>query len=228
MVSNEVRSFLLFAFVLFLFPCSAVQSQNKDFGLWTSVNFEVKIVKKVNITISEELRLNENITELGTIFTDIGLEYKLNKHFQFSANYRFYQKRTMYDYYSIRHRVYADIKYSKKLKSFQILFRTRFQVSFRDINRDFEGGIKEYYLRNKLSLQKEINKSFKPYVSIELFSSLNYPRTNAFDNMRVAAGVDYSLSKRNKIDVYYMIQKQFNVSISTTDFVLGIAYLFKL
>lgn len=228
MVSKEVRSFLFLTFILILFPCSAIQSQNKDAGLWTSVNFEAKIIKKLTATLSTELRFNENITELGTIFTDIGLEYKLNKNFQISANYRFYKKRTMYDYYRIKQRIYFDIKYSKKLKPFQIQFRTRFQFGYADIGHDYKNGNTAYYLRNKLSLKKEIKKKYTPYVSFELFSPLNYPRTSVFDDMRATAGMEYSFSKRNKIDVFYMIQKQLNVSISTTDFILGIGYYFKL
>lgn len=228
MLVKTVRLFVFLSFAGGLLCSSPLNAQVKDAGLWTSVSFEAKVVKRLTATISEEVRFNENISEAGTIFTDVGLTYKRNKHFQFSGNYRFTQKRTVEDYYSFRHRFYVDVKYSHKLKPFDISLRSRFQDQYADIGRASDGGIPEYYLRNKLSLGLDINKSYSPYVSVELFSPLNYPRYNAFDNIRTIAGVEYSISKHHKMDIYYMIQKEVNVSEPRMDFVIGLGYSYKL
>jgi hypothetical protein len=225
---KTVRLLVFLAFaggLLYSFPLNA---QVKDAGLWTSVNFEAKVVKRLTATISEEVRFNENITEAGTIFTDVGLTYKFNKHLQIGGNYRFIQKRTVADYYSFRHRFYADAKYSYKIKPFDISLRSRFQDQYSDIGRASDGGIPEYYLRNKFNMGFDLNKPYSPYISFELFSPLNYPRYNAFDNIRTAAGIEYTFSKHHKIDVYYMIQKELNVSKPQTDFVIGLGYSYKL
>lgn len=227
-LSKTVRLLVLLAFPLGLFFCSPVKGQVNDAGLWTSVNFEAKLAKRVSATVSEELRFNENITELGAAFTDIGLNYKLNKHFQFAINYRFIQRHRLDNFYSFRHRFYADIKYSHKLKPFELSFRTRFQDQISDIGRAKDGGVPEYYLRNKLSLKWDLNKAYSPYISLELFSPLCYPHLYAFDGIRTTAGFEYEFSKHHKIDIYYMIQKELNVSNPQTDFVLGLGYFFKL
>ena len=228
MIQMTVRFLVSFSSLLALLFSSPLMGQEKDAGLWTSVNLEAKLVKKLSFNISEELRFNENVTELGAAFTDAGFSYKLNKHFQFAVNYRFIQRRRMDNYYSYRHRFYADIKYSHKLKPFELSFRTRFQDQISDIGRASDGGIPEYYLRNKLSLKWDTKKAYSPYISIELFSPLNYPRLNAFDAMRTTAGVEYEFSKHHKIDVYYMIQKVVNVSKPETDFIVGLGYFYKL
>jgi hypothetical protein len=228
MVLKEVRFLFFLTLTLgFLFGTTAT-GQIRDAGLWTSASFEVKVVKKLTATISQEFRFNENITELGTVFTDAGLTYKLNKHFQVAANYRFMQKRRFDNYYSFRHRLYIDLKYEEKIKPFQIQIRSRVQDQYADIGRASDGGIPEYYLRNKMSINLDLDKPYSPYISVELFSPLHYPATSAFDNIRTSAGVEYSFSKHHKADLFYMIQKELNVSRPETDFILGLGYSYKL
>jgi hypothetical protein len=228
MLPKTTRFLPLIVFSFCMLMAAIVEGQTQDAGLWTSVNFETKLVKNVSATVSEELRFNENITELGAAFTDVGLNYKLNKHFQFAVNYRFTQRHRTDNYYSFRHRFYVDIKYSKKFKPFEFSFRTRLQDQYADIGRAADGGVPEYYLRNKLSMKWDLNKPYTPYISLELFSLLNYPRSYAFNGMRTAAGVEYAFSKHHKVDLYYMIQKELNVSQPETDFIVGLGYYYKL
>jgi hypothetical protein len=200
----------------------------KDAGLWTSAGFEFKVVKKLTASISEEVRFNENISEVGMILTDLGVSYKFNKHFQFAVGYRYSQKRKVEDYYSIKHRFSVDIKYEKKIKPFQFQYRIRFQDQYSDIGRASDGGIPVYHLRNKLTLNLDMDKPYSPYISSELFSPLNYPRISSFYGIRTTAGVEYKFSKHHKIDLYYLIQKELNVSNPETDFVVGLGYFYKL
>lgn len=228
MVSPSVR-FVLFLCLTICFSLSEpLYSQNRDAGLWISANFEAKLVKKVSLSLSQELRFNQNISELGVAFTDVGIDYKLNKHFQFAADYRFIQRRRVDDYYSFRHRFYVDIKYSKKLKPFELSLRSRFQDQLSDIGRSADGGVPEYYLRNKISLKWDNQSALSPYISIELFTPLNSPETVAFNDIRSTAGCEYSISKHHKLDLFYMIQKEINTSDPLTDFVLGLGYYYKL
>ncbi len=228
MVITRVYLFIFLTFLLSILLCTPIFGQYKDAGLWTSVNFEARVVKKLSFNLAEEVRFNENITEAGVIFTDVGLSYKINKHFQIAGNYRFTQRRKTDDYYSFRHRFYVDFKYEKKIKPFQFQIRSRVQDEYADIGRALDGGVPEYYWRNKLTLKWDLDKPFMPYFSLELFSLLNYPRSYAFGGMRASAGVEYSLSKHHKLDAYYMIQKELNTSNPETDFVIGVGYAYKL
>ena len=116
----------------------------------------------------------------------------------------------------------------KKIKPFQVQFRSRFQDQYSNIGRAPDDGVPEFYLRNKLNLKWDLDKPFAPYLSVELFSPLNYPGENAFDNIWTAAGLDYEISKHHKVEIYYMIQKEVNVSKPQTDFILGLGYFYKL
>jgi len=225
---NPVRSLVIIAFFIGLLYCSPLKGQVKDAGLWTSAGFEFKVVKKLTANISEEVRFNENISEAGMFLTDFGITYKYNKHFESAIGYRYSQKRKVEDYYSVRHRFNVEVKYEKKLKPFQLQYRIRFQDHYSDIGRASNGRIPEYYLRNKLGLSLDMDKPYSPYISLELFSPLNYPRLSAFVGIRTTAGVEYKFSKHHKIDLYYMIQKQLNASNPETDFVVGLGYFYKL
>jgi hypothetical protein len=227
MLYRTVRFLVFLAFPIGLLYCSPLKGQNKDAGLWISVSFEAKLVKKLTFNISQEFRFNENISELGIIFTDAGVEYKLNKHFQVAFDYRYIKKRMVDDFYITRHRLYADIKYEKKIKPIQIQVRTRFS-NYAEFSHGSDGRNPEFYLRNKLSLKWDLEKEYKPYISIELFSPLNYPRYSAFDNIRTTAGIEYDFTKHHKVDLYYMIQKELNVSHPETDFIVGLGYYYKL
>jgi hypothetical protein len=228
MFLKQVRLYVFLALAAGFFFSLPLNAQVNDAGLWTSVKLETKVVKDLTASIIQEFRFYENITELGAYYTEAGLEYKINKHFQIEANYRFTQKRKVENYYSIRHRFGIDLKYSKKIKPFELKYRIRFQNQYADIGRSEDGGVPEYYLRNKLSLQWDLKKAYTPYVSVELFSPLNYPRMYAFDNIRSMAGIEYAFTKHHKIDVYYMIHKEVNVSLPFTYYVVGIGYIYKL
>ena len=228
MFLKQVRLFVFLALTAAVFFSIPLKAQVNDAGLWTSVKVETELVKNLNASILQEFRFNENITELGAFYTEAGLDYKINKHFQVEVNYRFSQKRQVENYYSLRHRFSIDLKYSKKLKPFELKYRIRFQDQYADIGRSKDGGVPEYYLRNKLSLQWDLKKAYTPYVSVELFSPLNYPRFYAFDNIRSTAGVEYAFTKRHKLDLYYMIHKEVNMSQPYTYFVVGIGYIYKL
>ncbi len=228
MFSKMVRFIALFTFLTGLLYCSPLKGQMKDAGLWTAAGFEFKLVKKVTASISEEVRFNENISEVGMILTDFGVSYKYNKHFQFDVGYRYSQKKKVEDYYSVRHRFTVGIKYEKKIKPFQFQYRIRLQDQYSDIGRASDSRIPEYYLRNKLGLNLDLDKPYSPYISLELFSPLNYPRIIACDGIRTLAGVEYKLSKHHKLDFYYLVQKELNVSNPVTDFVLGLGYVYKM
>ena len=223
-VASQIFLVLFSALLL----CGTLKAQINDAGLWTSFSLEAKLAKKISVNLSEELRFKENISEIGTAFTEAGLSYKLNKHFQVSANYRFTQKRRTDNNYNTKQRVYIDVKYDKKIKPIKVTFRSRLQDEFPQRGHSADAGATNFYIRNKLNIEWDLDKPFAPYLSAELFSPLNYPREYFFDNIRSSAGIEYTPAKNHKIDLYYMIQNELNVSNPETDFILGIGYSFKL
>lgn len=216
--------FLLFSISVFF--CASAQVN--DAGLWLSLNAEKKITPDMSASLSQEFRLNENMAELGTFHTDAGITYKLNKIIRVSFNYRFTNKRNLDDSYSKRHRYYFDITARKKIKPLVLSFRTRFQSQFADMYCSPEGKIPEYYSRNKLLLKFDLDKKCMPYLYTEFYSPLFSGEGFYIDNVRYCAGIEYQFNRENGMDVYYMLQQEYNVNDPRRDFVIGVGYFLSL
>jgi hypothetical protein len=224
-MNKPLKGFIL----LFLtFSGMITWSQENDAGMWLSLNVEKKITPAFSLNFSEEVRMYENITEVGIIFSDIGLAYKFGTRFRISANYRFINKKRLDDSYDNRQRYYFDFTYREKVTPLIIMFRVRFQSQYTDIFTSPEGKIPEYYSRTKLTLKLDIDKRIKPYLYAESFFKLGNPEGILFDGIRYCAGIEFSFNRLHMVDLFYMIQRQFNVNNPETDFIVGIGYYFTL
>lgn len=220
-----IRRTLLFILFFDLFLIS--YSQVDDAGLWLSININKKINKKWSVNISQGFRYNENITELGSFFTDIGATYKINKTIRLSGNYRYAYKRLLDNTYSQRHRFYADINIRSKLYFLQIIYRIRIQNQFKEFAQLSEENVLKYYLRNKLSLIYPINKNWNYYISFENYTPL-FNEILFTDNIRYTVGTEYSINKSSSFEISYIIQKEYNVKNPYTYYVLGLSYNYRL
>ena len=211
---------------IFLFTVSIARAQVNDAGLWASVSLEKKINKQFDIGLSQEIRLIENYSELGSAFTELNLNYKIRvlKGLSFSPSYRFLQRRNQDNEYSFRHRLSFDLSYRYKLNKIIFSLRERFQSQVRDVMNGEEGFAPVHYLRSKLSIKYDLNKKINPWISTELFYQLNNGEGNEFDNVRYSAGIDYDFNKHHSISLFYLINKELNVNNQETDYITGISY----
>jgi hypothetical protein len=214
---------LLIFFLLFTSP---VFAQVKDAGLWLSLNAEYKFNKKVSAAFSQEFRFNENISELGTAFSEISVDYKLRfiKGLSVSPGYRFIQRRNLDDSYSLRHRFLFDVMYRRTPGKFSITLRERFQSQVADVKSSEEGFAPVSYLRNKLTVKYDLKDTIQPWLAAELFYQLNNASGNEFDNIRYSAGADVDLSKKHSFSIFYLVNKEINVNDPWTDYVIGAGY----
>jgi hypothetical protein len=224
---SERLKIVLVVILTAAFSWKSVEAQTRDAGLWLSATVQAKLSKKLSASLSEELRLNENMSEAGTIFTDAGLEYRLIKNLGLAVNYRFINKKAVSDYYKMSHRFYADVKYSFKIKPVEISLRSRVQDELKAPGRSDDGGSMEYYLRNKATITVDLNKKIEPFASAELFNPLQTPLFQYADKLRTTVGADYALTKHHKAELFYMIQSTLGTADKETDFIIGLSYVYK-
>lgn len=178
---------------------------------------------------NESFRFIENFSELGTFFSEIGVERKLHKNLQLSLAYRYANKRGMEDSYSSRHRYFADLAIRKKMASIAVIYRTRIQTQVENYFLPAEkvyGNTPENYWRNKLSVRYLDFKKIKPAVSAELWYPVANPEKKYFDNVRFTAGIQYDLDKKNSFEAGYIIQKEIRLKNPQTDFITTLSYNF--
>lgn len=201
------------------------QSVVKDAGLWTSISLERKFSDRVTVALSEEFRFNENISELGSFFTDAGISFKINDDLKLGMSYRFINKRRLDNSYSSRHRVYADLSYRKKFKDLTLTFRARIQEQQQDIWSSEKGSIPDWYCRPKLALKYNIPGPWSPVISSELFYSIG---NNQWDNIRMAAGFERKLTSSWDLNLFYMHQREFGVKNPGWDYIAGLGFSYSL
>lgn len=222
-------------FLFFSVYYNTVNSQiEKDAGLWTTFTLQKKITKKITIAVDQELRLRENFQRLNLFYTNIGVDYKLNKHIKISPSYRFIQKVKIDTRVSYRHRLSADLTYKKKFNKFIISERIRYQIEIRDYLTSKKGKLPEQYVRFKTDFKYNITDKITPYLSCELRFQIRSWRDNDikyngdFHRIRNVGGIEYEFNYRNFINVYYLVQNEFNIAGIENNFIFGVAYTLNL
>jgi hypothetical protein len=198
---------------LFLITSISGIAQVKDAGLWMSVSVEKKVTPLFSAVFSEELRMVENMSEAGTIFSDIGLQYKAGKHLKFAAMYRYSKKRLPDDSYDTRWSQYIDIAYKQDIKNSELLSSS-------------EGTSAANLLIPKLTIKFDTGKSYKPYVFAEPYYNLSAPSDKVLEQLRFCAGVEYTFNRMHALDLHYIIQDKYTSNQPSADFVIGIDYAF--
>jgi hypothetical protein len=214
--------------ILLMLFLSSLQgfSQVKDAGLWMSVNLEKKITPVFSAAFSQELRMTENISEVGTIYSDIGLQYKYGKHLKFAAFYRYSKKRRPDDMYDTRWSQYVDIAYKQDIKSFALNLRMRYQLKNSELLSSSEGTSAANLLIPKLTLKFDTGRSYKPYVFAEPYYNLSVPSDKVLEQLRFCTGIEYTFNRMHALDLHYIIQKEYSARQPSADFVIGIDYSF--
>ena len=219
---NKNYIFLLFSFLVISFNSF---SQEEDAGLWTSVDIQKKLSSNSTLSFSEELRFNENISQLGTAFTEIGFSHKIIKRLTGSIAYRFIQVRQLDDSYSTRHRLFIDLAYRVKYKKIIFTLRERLQSQVKDVQSSDADLSPQYTsLRNKLTVKYDTDKKYTPWIACEMYYQLSNPDGNEIDNMRYSLGVDYKFNKKNSITLSYLINQEVNVNNPLTSYIVGVNY----
>jgi hypothetical protein len=199
------------------------RGQENDAGLWTNFTLEKKITREFSIVVTEELRFRENITELGTFYTDVGAEYKIWKGLRAAADFRYINKRNPDGTYRQSFRYYGDLSYRQKVHRFTAGYRIRLEVQYAQPGHSELGGVPEWYIRQKLFFDYNTKSRFDPYLSGEIWYKANEPATG-FDQYRIQAGAQIRITKVQSLDLGYIFQQEFNVPDPRTDYIIYIGY----
>lgn len=198
----------------------ALWSQVNDAGLWSGVNLQYKIKKGLDLNVTDEFRMNENCSELGTHYTELGPAYKLAKGLEAGMSYRFMQKRQTGDSYSIRHRLSADLSYRIKVNDFTFQLRERYQSQWSGVNSSEKGGVPDQAMRSKLTTKYRISKHWSSFASGEIYMPLFANRLLISDT-RYTLGIDRRITKKISVGLFYLISHEMNTADPVTDFVAG-------
>lgn len=206
---------------IFLGFYSFTQTQN-DAILWTTLSLEKKFTKRLSLNLINQTAINQNVTELGSSFIDLGLQYKINSYFIIGGNYRFIKLRNLDNEYDNLQRFYLDLIGSKGFGNFYLQFRSRFQNQLYGLNIFDTYKPNKYFVRNKLSIRYSIDSRNSFNTSIEQFYRLNKVFKTQF--IRTSIGYSYKLNLHHRIDLAFTQQFGFNIKNPKMLFIYCIGY----
>lgn len=197
-------------------PSSVGQS---DFQLWLDAGVDYKINKKFDLKLEAAYRRENNLADINENYIELQARTDPFKFLVISGGYRL---SGWFEEFLVN-RVFGFVRFSFDLKRFRFHYRLRYDYNF---NTSLEPLPKN--IRNKIKIRYRTRKfPLDPYVSYELFYRTNYNEYK-FSQQRIDIGLDYSISKKNKLKAYYRYQQQLNAIFPENNFILGLSYTYKI
>src|SRR5688572_25985580 len=165
---NRSLKYVLIIFI-FSFSRSNAQDFEDDAALWLNFYVEKKLNDNFDVHFTHSSRINNNVSEYGLGYGDIGVSYARNKNIKVMADYVYRKRRNLDGSYSDRHRAYFAVILKKELGRFACSYRYRFQAELRDMFVSEDGLVPRYYDRHKVTIKYDLSKRFSAYVSEELY-----------------------------------------------------------
>ncbi len=226
-----VKQFKAIVLLFFCVTTGALKAQPvKDFGIWASVGYGKDISDKFDISLSQEVRMEENALLMGRTFTQLGLDYKLKRWIRFGLNYRFTLNRRGDGTYGHRHRIMTDLVLRTYQRQFTITYRGRLQSEVRTWNYPREFGFAPVWdLRNTLKVNYRLNRFIEPYVNLDLRFLLrdpDVPRFSGVDRTRLVVGADLLLAEGRVLGLFFLTNQYWNIDDGRRIYVFGMEFNF--
>ncbi|MEP2024557.1 MAG: DUF2490 domain-containing protein [Reichenbachiella sp.] len=204
----------------------------QDFESWTSLALKYKLDKKWTFGLQEQIRLDNNSSEIKSFLTQFTTDYKLSKKFEVGLGLRLINKndnkgnKQGYEHYF---RYHFDASYKHKLDRFSFKYRVRYQDRSELSVHSSNEGDPEKYVRFKATADYNIkNWKLDPEISGEIFNPLDGETYDGLSGYRLTVGTNYKIKKLGKIGVSYRLEKELNTTHPKTTNILRLKYTYTL
>ncbi|HOX82183.1 MAG TPA: DUF2490 domain-containing protein [Chryseolinea sp.] len=214
------------AILLFSIAFSFAQAQTTDNQLWTAFQAETDLTKRLTFGLDLEVRFDNDISRLRTVFGQAELGWKFNKYLSASTSYRYGgRKFEELSEFTKAHRlsVYVTGKYKFKKFSIGNLDVNSFTISNRAgyfnqylVDAPADKVTPQKYFRNKTQLKYDITKKLSTLVYFELFYRFS-GENEELDENRFAGGFEYDINKKNSVKLLYIYLTEVNVKPKNKD-----------
>lgn len=199
--SRDISGIVIALLLSFVFVHAQTQVE-KDWQTWQGISLEYKVNDKFTLALTDEVRLDQNISKFQLNLINLEAIYDIKKQFKIAGGYRF-SLMPIVD----RHRLYISPRLRHELKNIntKVYFNAQFQY---ELDKQQNNTA---HLRPKLLLQYEpkFPDKIEPFLATELFYRLT-PDSNT-DQFRIYTGLDYKLTKQITLQVTYIHARDFNV-----------------
>lgn len=189
--------------------------------IWLGAACKLDFKKGWAVTVQYRVRETKDVTKYYGAYLFISPEYKINKHFNVFADYR-YASVVDVGYY---HRFAIGGEAQTKWKRFEFVFRPMIQKQNQyflgDDEQNFDNSA---YLRPRLKIQYKVNKRVDVYIYGEPFVDIQ--NKTSVDWWQNSFGVKYEYTKNQKINFFYIWQPDYTKKYLHTFNIYGIDFDF--
>ena len=208
--------------VALLLSAARMCAQTKDAGLWMDVGFSREMGDRFELTVSPEIRLDENLTRWSRLFADASLEYNYNKHISLSAAYRGGAGNDGV-HVDGRHRMQYGLGLKQKWNDWTIQYQSRVQFALNAAWSEADVDFNTTW-RNRVTVKYGGLKKTDLATAYEIFNSVSAYQELAWTNWRWTAQVARKINKKQSVALGYLIQRDLTESPQHLDFVILISY----
>lgn len=217
------KHFLFGIFFLFsLLPTTPAQARD-DVRYWSEFLFKIAETEHVKFSLYTEGRFYDDISEDGLHLVSPKISYDVWKYVKLGTNYTFLQFKSGGEY-RYQHRAEVEINPQFPIGAFA-KFSNRNRVEFRWIE---DRGSDNTRSRHRFRLSfpiKSIKQLSSIYIDSEFFYNWSDHRYD--ENRSVPMGLSFNLSKKVKLNLFYMIQARKSSTSWSSNQILGTLAIFK-
>ncbi len=193
-----MKSIILIFIAIIVISGTAYAFDDHDIQYWNTENISWNIHKDWNLSVEEEFRFGDNVTDYYYQHSDFGITYSILEWLDLSLNYRliFEEDDGDWDYES---RPHYNVTAKHDILGFAVSNRSRFERRNRE---DTSDG---WRYRNKSTIKapKITKHGLQPYIADEFFVDLINDKLNT---NRLYGGIGFKVFKKLKADIYYLWQ----------------------
>lgn len=216
------------SFILFFSSFSSVLfAQHTEQQQWMYAVAKYNISDNFSASLEESWRTSE-WSQSGQTYTNIGLNYKINKKFRAGFDYRIIQQGSFLNTYKLDNRYSFDISFREKIGDIRFSLKSKFQSRYRDIFTSKYGKIPQNYSRNKIEFSYKLPNDLTLALSTEFFIHLSEAKdqNKYLDEIRYGLTAEYKLNKQHSISLYGYYRDKMNYENPENIAVIGIGYEF--
>lgn len=201
------KSIAILTILLAAFYGRAQSAYYDDAQLRTHLLVEKKFGSHFSMSLEQQNRWTQNVSEYARGSADLGLNWKFNKHFKISADYIYIQKRLKDLNFSARHWFNFSVHLRNELHRWKFFYRGMLQARSADIEEEGFNRMR-IYNRNKITARYEITKRVGLTVAGEAYIPINSPQAKGIDRTRTIGSITYKTSRYQQLELYFMYQVQ--------------------
>ncbi len=200
----------------------------RDFGIWSGINIDKHISKKIDLELEQQIRFYSNARIFDDYLVDLGGKYKIDKNFTFGLNLRYIYNEKRWNDTEHNLRYNFDLGYKlKPHKKINLYYRFRLQEN-NIINKETLAiAPKSIAFRHRLKLKYKLSKNIHLFASTEAFRYIQNLSLPYWGKLRFNMGSIFQ-TKFGDLDLSYGLEQEMNCNNPSKLYYLKTIYHFAL